>query len=52
MKLTTEAVQEFISIWKSEFGEELSFERAEAEASSLLSLFLLIAEWETTSKSQ
>ena len=42
MKLKDEAIQEFAAIWRDEFGEELTYDQARAEAQSLLSLFLLL----------
>lgn len=42
MKLSHESVQEFIAIYKAEFGEELTYEQAETMGSELLSFYQLI----------
>ena len=44
MKLSETAVSEFQEIFKSEFGEEISYAEAEKEAQNLLNLFSLIAK--------
>lgn len=44
MKLNESAVLEFQEIFKSEFGEEISYAEAEAEAQNLLTLFSVIAK--------
>ena len=42
MKLSKESVQEFMDIYKAEFGAEISFEQAEEMGTELLSLYQLI----------
>ena len=44
MKLAKEAVQEFIEIYQSEFGEELSYEDAAFLGVELLNFYSLIKE--------
>lgn len=43
MKLSEESIQEFIRIYKAEFGQEITFEQAEEMGSELLSFYQLIA---------
>lgn len=38
MKLPPEAITEFKALWKKEFGEEISDEKATSEARDLLTL--------------
>lgn len=42
MKLSEQSVREFIEIYKTEFGSELTYEEAENKGSELLSFYLLI----------
>lgn len=42
MKLSSESVQEFIDIYKAEFGEDLTYDEAENMGSELLSFYQLI----------
>lgn len=42
MKLSQESVQEFIHIYKAEYGVELTYEKAEEMGSELLSFYQLI----------
>ena len=42
MKLTQESIQEFIDIYRAEFGVELTCEQAEEMGSELLSFYQLI----------
>lgn len=42
MDLSEESIQEFIEIYKQEFGEELSRDNAEDMAKKLLSLYRFI----------
>lgn len=44
MKLSKQAVGEFKSIWKEEFGEEISDKKALEQATSLLNLFRVISK--------
>jgi len=44
VQLTKEDIQEFIEMWKKEFGEDLSPETAESEAKRLITFFLTLAE--------
>lgn len=43
MRLEEKDVQEFIELWKAEFGEELSTEAAREHASRFLDLYELLA---------
>ena len=43
MDLTEADIQEFAALWRQEFGEELSPDRARSEASHFLELYLLLA---------
>lgn len=43
MHLTDEDIQEFIRIWKEEFGEDITPEAARAQATELLELYALLA---------
>ncbi len=42
MQLSQEAIQEFIDIYKKEFGEDLVYETAEQYGKELLNLYSLI----------
>lgn len=42
MKLKKESVQDFIAIYKAEFGTELTLDQAEEMATELLSFYQLI----------
>lgn len=44
MKLSDDDIQEFIGIWKKEFGETLSPDEARHEASQLIRLCALLAQ--------
>jgi hypothetical protein len=42
MRLSPEAVREFIEIYKKEYGEELTYAEAEEMGANLLTFFMLI----------
>lgn len=44
MQLTEEDIREFQVIWRKEFKEEISFERARREASLVLELYSILLE--------
>ncbi len=44
MKLNPKSVQEFIEIYKKEFGKELTFAEAEEMGQELLSFYSLISK--------
>jgi hypothetical protein len=44
MQIREGRIQEFRSVWKEEFGEELSVDQARHEALLLLELYLALAE--------
>lgn len=44
MKLKPSAIKEFQEIYKKETGEDITYQNAEKEAQSLISLFLLLAK--------
>lgn len=43
MDLTEADIQEFATLWRQEFGEELSPDAARSEATRFLELYLLLA---------
>ncbi len=42
MKISDEAAMEFQKIWKSEYGEDISLDKAHKEGGDLLELFKII----------
>ncbi len=43
MDLTEDEIKEFATIWRDEFGEELTPDQARHEATQFLQLYLLLA---------
>jgi hypothetical protein len=43
MQFTDKDIQEFQSLWRKEFDEEISFDNAQMRASELLELYALLA---------
>ena len=52
MDLTQEDIDDFISIWKEEFGETIDHDYARLRASQLLELFLLLSKTPNAQKTQ
>lgn len=44
MQLTDDDIREFQEIWKAEFNEEITADRARTEGTLLLELFVLLAK--------
>jgi hypothetical protein len=44
MQFKDEDIEEFIRVWKEEFGETISPDRARAEAQRLVDFFMALAE--------